>query len=384
MILIKDKWTFKVNLSKYIIVFILVALMIFSGILSPAFLKPRNILNIFWQTSYVGIIAIGITFVMIAGGIDLSVGSMVALLGALAIQSVNKFGDSALSVFLSILLTYGVGILLGFGTGLLTTKGKIPAFVTTLGGMAIYRSLVLNFANGGVYMTISRKYSDIGMKFVLGLPLPMIVFIAYAIVAYILLDKTKFGRHVYAVGANETAALYSAIKVDMVRTLTYVVSGVSVATSAVLLSSMMSSVSSSSTGNGFELDAIAAAVIGGTSLSGGKGSVFGTFFWCFDTGCHKQHARHAQCCGLSAGHGERFDHNRGGVAAEFEKGMTPHAGEFQGRCSYEKVFGVSCSGNGCTKLCCKNQSRCGNPCSRSRMDRRDGLVGTVCDQTVSE
>lgn len=278
MILIKDKWTFKVNLSKYIIVFILVALMIFSGILSPAFLKPRNILNIFWQTSYVGIIAIGITFVMIAGGIDLSVGSMVALLGALAIQSVNKFGDSALSVFLSILLTYGVGILLGFGTGLLTTKGKIPAFVTTLGGMAIYRSLVLNFANGGVYMTISRKYSDIGMKFVLGLPLPMIVFIAYAIVAYILLDKTKFGRHVYAVGANETAALYSAIKVDMVRTLTYVVSGVSVATSAVLLSSMMSSVSSSSTGNGFELDAIAAAVIGGTSLSGGKGSVFGTFF----------------------------------------------------------------------------------------------------------
>lgn len=278
MILIKDKWTFKVNLSKYIIVFILVALMIFSGILSPAFLKPRNILNIFWQTSYVGIIAIGITFVMIAGGIDLSVGSMVALLGALAIQSVNKFGDSALSVFLSILLTYGLGILLGFGTGLLTTKGKIPAFVTTLGGMAIYRSLVLNFANGGVYMTISRKYSDIGMKFVLGLPLPMIVFIAYAIVAYILLDKTKFGRHVYAVGANETAALYSAIKVDMVRTLTYVVSGVSVATSAVLLSSMMSSVSSSSTGNGFELDAIAAAVIGGTSLSGGKGSVFGTFF----------------------------------------------------------------------------------------------------------
>lgn len=252
--------------------------MIFSGILSPAFLKPRNILNIFWQTSYVGIIAIGITFVMIAGGIDLSVGSMVALLGALAIQSVNKFGDSALSVFLSILLTYGVGILLGFGTGLLTTKGKIPAFVTTLGGMAIYRSLVLNFANGGVYMTISRKYSDIGMKFVLGLPLPMIVFIAYAIVAYILLDKTKFGRHVYAVGANETAALYSAIKVDMVRTLTYVVSAVSVATSAVLLSSMMSSVSSSSTGNGFELDAIAAAVIGGTSLSGGKGSVFGTFF----------------------------------------------------------------------------------------------------------
>lgn len=278
MIPIKIKKIFKFDLSKYLIVLILIGLMVFSGILSPAFLKPRNILNIFWQTSYVGIIAIGITFVMIAGGIDLSVGSMVALLGAVAIQSVNKFGDTVSSVILSIILTYALAVLLGFGMGLLTTKGRIPAFVTTLGGMAIYRSLVLNFANGGVYMTTSQKYMSMGMKFVLGLPLPMLVFIIYAILAYILLDKTRFGRHVYAVGANETAAVYSAIKVDMVRTWTYVVSGISVATSAILLSSMMSSVSSSSTGSGFELDAIAAAVIGGTSLSGGKGSVFGTFF----------------------------------------------------------------------------------------------------------
>ncbi|MGJ8455217.1 ABC transporter permease [Pseudothermotoga sp. U03pept] len=279
MILITAKKTFRsINLSKYLIVFILIGLMVFSGILSPAFLKPRNILNIFWQTSYVGIIAIGITFVMIAGGIDLSVGSMLALLGAVAIQLVNKFGDRTSSVILSILITYAVAVLLGFGIGLLTTKGRIPAFVTTLGGMAIYRSLVLNFANGGVYMTMSQRYTSIGMKFVFGLPLPMLVFIVYAIVAYILLDKTKFGRHIFAVGANETAAMYSAINVDMVRTWTYVVSGISVATSAILLSSMMSAVSSSSTGNGFELDAIAAAVIGGTSLSGGKGSIFGTFF----------------------------------------------------------------------------------------------------------
>lgn len=278
MIPIKVKAALKMNLSRYLIVFILIGLMTFSGILSPAFLKPRNILNIFWQTSYVGIIAIGITFVMIAGGIDLSVGSMVALLGSVAIQVVNKFGDRISSVVFSFILTYGLAALLGFGMGLLTTKGKIPAFVTTLGGMAIYRSLVLNFANGGVYMTMSQRYTSIGMKFVLGLPLPMIVFIVYAVLAYILLDKTKFGRYVYAVGANETAALYSAIKVDLIRTWTYVVSGVSVATSAILLSSMMSAVSSSSTGNGFELDAIAAAVIGGTSLSGGKGSIFGTFF----------------------------------------------------------------------------------------------------------
>ncbi len=270
--------TLKFNFSKYGIVLALAALVTISGILSPAFLKPRNILNIFWQTSYVGIIAIGMTFVMIAGGIDLSVGSMLAFVGSFAIQMVNKFGQGSNATFIAILLAYGLAALLGLGTGLLITKTKIPAFVATLGGMAIYRSLTLNFAKGGVYMTFSRQYSKIGMMSIAEVPLTMIIFIAYAIIAHILLDKTKFGRYVYAVGANETAAVYSAINVNLIRTLTYVISGISVATSAILLSSMMASVSSTSTGSGFELDAIAAVVIGGTSLSGGKGSVLGTFF----------------------------------------------------------------------------------------------------------
>ncbi|MDK2945848.1 MAG: ribose transport system permease protein [Geotoga sp.] len=267
----------KFNLSKYAIIFVLIALIIFSGIITPSFLKIRNILNIFWQTSYVGIIAIGITFVMIAGGIDLSVGSMTALLGAFTISMVNKFGDNYLSIIIAILLTYLLSAGLGFGTGLLVTKGKIPAFVVTLGGMSIYRSLVLNFANGGVYMSMSPKYSSIGMSYVAGLPLSMIIFILFAILSSIILEKTKFGRHVYAVGANEVAATYSAINVDKVRIVTYVIGGISVTTSAILLSSMMGSVSSSSTGTGYELDAIAAAVIGGTSLSGGKGTIWGTF-----------------------------------------------------------------------------------------------------------
>lgn len=214
---------------------------------------------------------------MIAGGIDLSVGSMTALLGAFTISMVNKFGDNYLSIIIAILLTYLLSAGLGFGTGLLVTKGKIPAFVVTLGGMSIYRSLVLNFANGGVYMSMSPKYSSIGMSYVAGLPLSMITFILFAILSSIILEKTKFGRHVYAVGANEVAATYSAINVDKVRIVTYVIGGISVTTSAILLSSMMGSVSSSSTGTGYELDAIAAAVIGGTSLSGGKGTIWGTF-----------------------------------------------------------------------------------------------------------
>ncbi len=272
-----NKFRLRFSFSRYGLIVVLIALVIISGILSPAFLRPRNILNIFWQTSYVGIIAIGMTFVIIAGGIDLSVGSMLALVGSFAIQMVNKFGQDSEATFVAIVLAYGLAILLGLGMGLLITKTKIPAFVATLGGMAIYRSLTLNFAKGGVFMTFSRHYSSIGMMSIGEVPLAMIVFISYAVIAHILLDKTKFGRYVYAVGANETAAVYSAIKVDLVRIITYVLSGISVATSAILLSSMMSSVSSTSTGNGFELDAIAAAVIGGTNLSGGKGSVVGTF-----------------------------------------------------------------------------------------------------------
>ncbi|HOQ40234.1 MAG: ABC transporter permease [Fervidobacterium sp.] len=263
--------------SKYGILFALIVLVLIAGILSPAFLKVENITNIFWQTSYIGIIAVGMTFIMIGGGIDLSVGSFAALMGALAIQTVNALGDTTSSVILSILITIAVGALLGAGSGLLVTKGRIPPFVVTLGAMAIYRSLVLNFANGGVYMSRSSKYSSIGMMRVLGLPVPMIVFLIYVVVASIILERTKFGRYVYAIGANETAALYSAINVDRIRTATYVIGGISVSISAVLLSSMMSSVSSSSTGNGFELDAIAAAVIGGTSLSGGRGTILGTF-----------------------------------------------------------------------------------------------------------
>ncbi|MEN3042762.1 MAG: ABC transporter permease [Fervidobacterium sp.] len=186
-------------------------------------------------------------------------------------------GDTFFSVAFSIILTVLVGSLIGFAEGFLITKGKIPAFVVTLGGMAIFRSLVLNFANGGVYMSLSTKYSSIGLSTIFHLPVPMLVYFLYVILAWFILDKTRFGRYVFAVGANEIAATYSAISVHKIRIWTYVISGISVSISAIMLSSMMGSVSSSSTGNGFELDAIAAAVIGGTSLSGGKGSIWGTF-----------------------------------------------------------------------------------------------------------
>ncbi len=263
--------------SKYMLIFVLLALIIISAIMSPSFIKFQNILNILWQSSYVGIIAIGVTFVMIAGGIDLSVGSLTALLGAIAIISVNIMGGGPLSMFLTILITIGVGMLLGLGMGMLIVKGKIAPFIATLAGLAIYRSLVLNFSNGGQYVAIPSDFSIMGMGSFDGLPIPMIIFIIFAIISQIVLSDTKFGRYVYAVGANEKAALYSAININKIRIITYMISGLSVGITALLLSSMMNSVSSSTTGLNYELMALEAAVIGGTSLSGGKGTIWGTF-----------------------------------------------------------------------------------------------------------
>jgi len=271
------KTAFKFDYSKYMLIFVLLALVIVSGILSPSFLKVQNILDIIWQSSYVGIIAVGVTFVMIAGGIDLSVGSLTALLGAIAITSINIMGGSTLSMLLTILITIAAGLIIGFGMGMLIVKGKVAPFIATLAGLAIYRSLVLNFANGGEYVAIPSDFSIMGMGSFAGLPIPMIVFIIFSIIAQIILSDTKFGRYVYAVGANEKTALYSAIKIGKIKILTYMISGLSVAITAILLSSMMSSVSSSTTGLNYELMALEAAVIGGTSLSGGKGTIWGTF-----------------------------------------------------------------------------------------------------------
>ncbi|HEW92583.1 MAG TPA: ABC transporter permease [Thermotogaceae bacterium] len=261
----------------------LAALFIISGIANPIFFRPLNIMNILRQISYVGTIALGMTFVIISGGIDLSVGSLMALLGGIMIIVINQFGGNVLAILIAMVVGAGLSVVLGFGTGLLITKGKIAPFIATLGTMAIYRSLVLYFANGGEYRSISSIYPKIGGgKIPLGesffIPTPVIIFFVYAIICHIILDKTRFGRYVYAIGSNESAAIYSAIKVDRVKTMTYMIVGFSVFLTSLMLSSRMNSVSSTSAGLGFELDAIAAVVIGGTSMKGGRGWIWGTVF----------------------------------------------------------------------------------------------------------
>lgn len=261
----------RIFLERYVLLWVILALALLSASLSPAFLKTQNLLNILWQSSFVGIIAVGLTFVMVAGGIDLSVGSLTAFVGGMIILAINRF-----SIPVALVLGMGMGILMGFLSGVLITRGKIAPFIATLGTMSIFRSITLHLANGGEFRSQNWSYTAIGMGEVGGVPIPVLIFFIYGVLCWILLQHTRFGRYVYAVGANERSARYAAINVNRVRIFTYVLSGLSVSLSAVIVSSMLNSVSSSTTGLGFELDAIAAAVIGGTSLSGGRGSIWGT------------------------------------------------------------------------------------------------------------
>ncbi len=254
----------------------LVILLIISAFASEYFLRPRNLLNITRQISYTGVIALGMTFVIIAGGIDLSVGSMVALAGGLAILALNALGGGVPAVIVAVLVAIGVGMLCGALNGVLVTTGHVAPFIATLGTMSIFRSMALYIANGGEFRAESDVYPKIGAGMFMGIPNSAIIFLVVAIVFHILLTYTPFGRHVCAVGANETVARYSAIRVQMVKFITYVLTGFTVGISAVLLSSRLNSISSTNAGVFYELDAIAAVVIGGTSMAGGVGTIWGT------------------------------------------------------------------------------------------------------------
>ncbi len=260
----------------------LAILFIISAIASPYFLQVQNLLNIMRQVSYTGIIALGMTFVIISGGIDLSVGSMVALVGGVVILTLNwaigVFGAAAeaWAIFFALV----VGILFGAGlgalNGLMITLGKIAPFIATLGTMAIFRSMALYVGSAGVFRSQSNLFPDLGMGKILEIPNPVVVFIVLAIIFSVILKQTRYGRYLCAVGSNPKVAKYSAIKVNLTRFISYVTVGITVGFSAVFLSARLNSMSSTTGGSNYELDAIAAVIIGGTPMTGGTGSIFGT------------------------------------------------------------------------------------------------------------
>lgn len=266
----------RINYSTWTPLAALIILIIISAIASPYFLTPRNLLNITRQISYTGIIALGMTLIIIAGGIDLSVGSLVALAGGIAILALNAMGGGPLAVAAAILVALTIGAFGGMLNGALVTGGRVAPFIATLGTMSIFRSLTLYMANGGEFRAQSDAYPAVGSGLFLEVPIATWVFLLLAILFHILLTYTPFGRHVCAVGANELVARYSAIRVQVVKLMTYVLTGLTVGVSAVLLSSRLNAVSSTNAGVYYELDAIAAVVIGGTSMSGGMGTIWGT------------------------------------------------------------------------------------------------------------
>lgn len=257
---------------------------------SADFRQAQNFLNVFRQSSFVGIIAVAMTFVIILGGIDLSVGSMVALLGGIGIWVLNERASqgpiSAVITAVAVMLI--AGALLGLLNGLLIAKGRITAFIATLGTMAAFRSIAITLAHGGQVTSSVPAFGYLGAEGIpipffklpddrpLTLDYPVLIFLVVAVVAHFILKRTRLGLYIHAIGNNEKAAEYSAVHIDRVRILTYMIVGLICGVSAFLVASRHESISSSQTGLMFELDAIAAVVVGGTSMAGGAGRIFAT------------------------------------------------------------------------------------------------------------
>jgi ribose transport system permease protein len=260
-------------------------------------IKPENVVNILRQVSFVGIIAMGMTLVITLGGIDLSVGSLVAFLGGVGILLLNALlardtteWIAVLAAFAAILAGGGVA---GLINGVLVSKGGLAPFIATLGGLAAYRSLAMALVAGGEYRSDGTGvFGRLGAGGIaipgtniapnapspipLLLPWPVLIFAIVAFVAWMVLNRTRLGRYIVAIGSNERSAIYSAIKVDRVKILTYGILGLCTGIAALLVASRLASISSSSSGTLYELDVIAAVVIGGTRMRGGAGTVVGT------------------------------------------------------------------------------------------------------------
>ncbi len=267
----------KLDLTKYTTLFALIILFIISAFMSRHFTKIGNLLNILRQVSYTGTIALGMTFVIISRGIDLSVGSLTALVGGLAVLTFNAAGGTWIALILAVFTSLIFGVIGGAVNGLIVTKAKIAPFIATLGTMTIFRSIALYIVDAGEYRSSSEVFKIIGSGRIGRVPYPVIIFILLTVILSILLNNTKFGRYVCAVGSNQQVAKYSAIKVNTIKLVTYCITGLTVGITAIMLSSRLNSISSSNGGLSYELDAIAAVVIGGTSMTGGKGTIWGTF-----------------------------------------------------------------------------------------------------------
>lgn len=266
--------------QKYGILIALVLACVVLALINENFLSARNILNVLRQTSINGVLAIGMTFVILTRGIDLSVGSVVALTGVVA----ASFATTSTAGFipgapypapLALAIGVAVGMLAGSVSGLIVARFRVPAFVATLGMLSAARGLTLLYSGGRPIPTLTDTFRWIGTGDVLGVPVPIFVLLAVFAGAHFVLTQTRFGRHVYAVGGNPHAAKVSGLPVTRIRFMVYVISGGLAGLAGMILAARTGSALPQA-GIAYELDAIAAVVIGGTSLAGGVGRVSGT------------------------------------------------------------------------------------------------------------
>ncbi|MFV0381199.1 MAG: ABC transporter permease [Breznakia sp.] len=241
------------------------------------FLNYDNLSNVMLNNSVIGIVALGMTMIIITGGIDLSVGSQLAMTGLVGISVLNATN----SVFLAILAAVTLGLFTGAIAGFLVAKFKIPAFIVTLGTTSIFRSLIQYYYHGGGVLVTTDKLDSflaISNNKLFGMiPLPIIYWILFAIIIGFIMKNTSLGRYIYGVGSNEQATKLSGVNTKKVIILTYIISGILIAFASMIEASRLGSMNSASSGSSYEMDAIAAVVIGGTSMSGGHGKILGTF-----------------------------------------------------------------------------------------------------------
>lgn len=268
--------SFRFDIKKYIgslgLLLVIVTFCIVLSILSPVFLTKANLVNLLMQSTILATLALGVTFVIITGGIDLSVGSVMAVSSAIGLGLIVYNG---VPVFIGVLVMILIGAIFGLINGLFVTKLQLSPLIVTLATMGIARGIVLIYTNSANVNPVPETFVKLASGSFLTIPYLIIVVVILTVIAHVLLKHTVFGRSVYASGGNELAAQLSGIRTKTIITLTYVLAGVAAAIGGLLLTARLESAGPSA-GTGIELTVIAAVVIGGTSLFGGQGNILGT------------------------------------------------------------------------------------------------------------
>lgn len=265
----KKKLINQINIYRSVL--ILLVICVFATILSPSFLSVTNLFNVFKQITVAGIVGCGMTFVILTGGIDLSVGSILGLSGVLASGVLASTGNTAAAVAVSLI----VGVACGAVNGFFVSVCGIPPFISTLGMMTLLRGVILVYTKGSPIPIKVDSYKFFGKGSIAGIPVPVIILIVVFLLAHYILTQTTYGRSVYAVGGNREAARLSGIRVKTSEFLVYTLNGLMCGMAGLILTARLGSAQSTS-GTGIEMDAIAAVILGRTSLSGGVGFVLPT------------------------------------------------------------------------------------------------------------